>query len=131
MSEKLLLQILDEIHGLKDEQKSTNQRLDRMDERFIAIDEHFDQIDERFVAIDDRFNQIDENYKVIDERLSQLELKTDAVQEQTAKLSEYHAETTIRLKNMASSDDIKYLKELVFKHDEEIYKLKSQQQHNN
>ncbi|MFD2657627.1 hypothetical protein [Gracilibacillus thailandensis] len=111
MAEKLLLEILDEIkvmkgeiNGIKDEQIKTNKRLDGTNQRLNEMDRQFN------------------------ERFDRLENKTNAIQEQTAKISEYHMETMQKLNSKATKDDFNYLKEMVFKHDEEIYKIKSQYQ---
>ncbi|WP_058307323.1 hypothetical protein [Gracilibacillus massiliensis] len=114
MSEKILLQILDEIQVMKGEQKQTNQRLDGMDKRLDSMDQRFDAIYQRLDVMDQRFERMEE--------------KTDAVQEQTAKISEFHAEIIEKLNNKATKDDFNYLKEIVFRHDEEIYKIKSHYQ---
>ncbi|WP_208588675.1 hypothetical protein [Gracilibacillus suaedae] len=118
MAEKLLLEILDEIKGMKAEINGVNGTISGINGTIGGIKDEQTKVNQRLDEMDRQFN----------ERFDRLENKTNAIQEQTAKISEYHMETMQKLNSKATKDDFNYLKEMVFKHDEEIYKIKSQYQ---
>ena len=76
--------------------RSTNARIDRLEDRFQGIetrmderfgqmngrfgqiDERFGQIDQRFGQIDERFGQIDEHFRQVDDRFGRMEAEMNA-----------------------------------------------------
>lgn len=48
------------LQALKEMEERINGRFEKMDERFVGVDQRFDTMDERFVSVDQRFDQIEE-----------------------------------------------------------------------
>ncbi|MFC4389070.1 hypothetical protein ACFOZ1_14905 [Gracilibacillus marinus] len=70
--------------------------------------------------------QVLDEIKVIKDEQTKTNQRLDAIQEQTTKISEFHAEITEKSSNKATKNDFEYLKQMIFRHDEEIHKIKSQ-----
>ena len=62
--------------------RSTNARIDRLEDRFQGIetrmDERFGQMNGRFGQIDERFGQIDERFRQMDDRFGRMEAEMNA-----------------------------------------------------
>jgi archaellum component FlaC len=62
------------------EERSTNDRLDRMDHRFDQMDHRFDQMDHRLDRMDRRFDQIDQRFEAVDSRFEKVDQRFDRLE---------------------------------------------------
>ena len=82
---------------LEAQQASTNEGLDRIDQRFDRTDERLDQIDQRFDRTDERLDQIDQRFDRTDERLDQIDQRFDRTDERLDQIDQRFDRTDERL----------------------------------
>lgn len=127
--EKIFDQILEELKGLREGQARLEARLDSLDVRMDSLDARMDNLDVRMDSLDARMDNLDARMDSLDTRMDGLEVKVIGLKEgQTCIESRLNAvyDQVVENCEKLTENEMKFdmFKDLWFKHEQEIHKLK-------
>ncbi|WP_203248562.1 hypothetical protein [Sporosarcina beigongshangi] len=116
--------IREELQPVKQELQHLNQRMEKVEIRLDNIEIRLEKVETRLDNLENRVGSIGVDLAEVKDKVSAIDARQQILYEQTAKLSEYHAETIACFDQLAMKEDLEYFDKKLGEHDREIFKMK-------